>query len=102
MTKIKQHTTWLCLFVFSTDGSENIFKVQSALEAVCLTLLCVIRLTLSRSHTLTRWEADWHNDMFIEKLWIIEKVAAAAGMSQPLTKGQKKQNKNKTDMKSLI
>ena len=24
--------------------------------------------------------------MFIEKLWIIEKVVAAAGMSQPLTK----------------
>lgn len=34
----------------------------------------------------TAGEADWHNDMFIEKLWIIEKVVAAAGMSQPLTK----------------
>lgn len=41
--------------------------------------------------------------MFIEKLWIIEKVAAAAGMSQPLTKGQeKKKRREKTDMKSLF
>lgn len=63
------------------------------LEALCLTLLHVICLTLS--HTHTDGEADWHNDMFIEKLWIIEKVVAAAGMSQPLTE-------KKTDMKSLI
>lgn len=32
----------------------------------------------------------WHNDMFIEKLWIIEKVEVAVGMSQPLTKNKKK------------
>lgn len=32
----------------------------------------------------------WHNDMFIEKLWIIEKVAVAVGMSQPLTKNKPK------------
>lgn len=30
----------------------------------------------------------WHNDMFIEKLWIIEKVAVAVGTSQPMTKKQ--------------
>lgn len=38
----------------------------------------------------------WHNDMFIEKLWIIEKVAVAVGMSQPLTKKKKKERKHGT------
>lgn len=29
-------------------------------------------------------ESEWHNDMFIERLWIIEKIGvAAAGMLQP-------------------
>lgn len=73
----------MCLCVSSTDSAQNISKVQTALEARCLTLR-VIGLTVSHSHT--DGEADWHNDMFIEKLWIIEKVVAAAGMSQPLTK----------------
>lgn len=41
-----------------------------------------ISLTLS----VKDGEQEWHNDMFIERLWIIEKVVAAAGMSQPLTK----------------
>lgn len=45
----------------------------------------------------------WHNDMFIEKLWIIEKVVVAVGMSQPLTKNKKKIKKKKNmDRKSLI
>lgn len=35
----------------------------------------------------------WHNDMFIEKLWIIEKVAVAVGMSQPMTKKQTSKKK---------
>lgn len=44
----------------------------------------------SGSFSLTRSvkdrEHEWHNDMFIERLWIIEKMVAAAGMSQPSTK----------------
>lgn len=72
-----------CMCLSSTNGCENLSKAQTALEARCLTLR-VIRLTVSHSHT--DGEAEWHNDMFIEKLWIIEKVVAAAGMSQPLTK----------------
>lgn len=46
----------------------------------------VIRLTVSHSHGVKDREEEWHNDMFIERLWIIEKVVAAAGMSQPSTK----------------
>lgn len=40
-----------------------------------------------------RTDSKWHNDMFIERLWIIEKLVAAAGMSQPSTENMKKKEK---------
>lgn len=41
-------TVCMCLCVSSTDGAQNISKVQTALEARCLTLR-VIGLTVSHS-----------------------------------------------------
>lgn len=71
----KQH----CGLTSFTGGSENISKVQTVLQGGCLMLH-------TDTHSVKDEEQDWHNDMFIERLWIIEKVVAAAGISQPLTK----------------